>query len=208
MPLQLFDQVAIACDRTMVELASAVRAVLESYRLRVRFFRLVQRRNAVDFFARGVPDCDWTVLVTHGVGEDQDMRIRFEVVDQVDGDWEAPTGWVETNFDLTPRNIPEVVTQAHGNLLSIACGSGRDAFASAFLGAGYGSYIGPTTNGGYYDADAALLFVAGFFYYALAGDRDYATATYSDEEAARRAAGIDSDFVFGTGAFRYVGRKS
>ncbi|HEV2811324.1 MAG TPA: hypothetical protein VGV93_13120 [Acidimicrobiales bacterium] len=208
MPLRLFDQVAIACDRTMVDLAGAMRAALESYRLHVRFFRFVQHRKVLDFFGRGVPDCNWTVLVAHGVCEEGIRKIRFEAVDQVDGDWEAPMGWVDTNFDLTPANIPDLATGARGGLLSLACGSGTKEFADAFLAAGYQRYIGPTTESGYYNADAALLFSLAFFYYALAGDRDYAPRIYSDEEAAERAAEIDSEFGFGPGAFRCFTRES
>jgi hypothetical protein len=44
--------------------------------------------------------------------------------------------------------------------------------------------------------------VAGFFYFAMSGDRDHSTASYSDEEATVRASAIDADFMLGTALFR------
>ena len=48
--MALFTNVAIVCDRTMVEYAQALRSVLEGYRVRVDFYRFVQKPQVSQFF--------------------------------------------------------------------------------------------------------------------------------------------------------------
>ena len=204
--MRAFENVTVVCDWKTVEDAIAVRAVLESFRLRVQFLRLVQRRQVFDFFAgRGVSDCSYTVLVCHGTGTDADPTIRLQVVDQVTGDPYAPEGWEVATVELSAATIADTVTAARGTLVSTACGSGREPLAAAFLAAGYDAYVAPV--GRYHDSDAAVLFVAGFFYHLLAEDRDYAATAYTEVEAVRRAASIDRDSRFGTGVFRHYSAK-
>jgi hypothetical protein len=160
----------VACDKTFVEQASAMRAVLEAMRLRVDLYRFVQRRNVLDFFASDAGRYDVTVLCSHGLGVDSDMAIRLEVVDQADGDTSAPIGWANVQCDLTVESIPRIVTGfSGGTLLALECGGGRPPLANAFLAAGYHDYIGSTET--YYDADAGLLFAANLFYHLLARKR-------------------------------------
>lgn len=196
--MKLFDRVAVICDYApeMLGLAIAIRATLEGFNLGVDFYHLAQKRQVLEFFSRP-PSTDYTIVVTHGDGGGQ---ITFSVVDQVDGDYTKVEGWEEAKFALTPDTIPEFVKGQRGTLIVIACGGGKLPLASAFLAAGYDAYIG--ADAGYYDADAAVLFVASLFYHLRAEDRDYATRAYSLEEAVARAAGADADFVMGTQVFR------
>jgi hypothetical protein len=203
--MKLFDRVAIACDKTFVEHASATRAVLEAMRLRVDFYRFVQRRNVLDFFAADAGRYEFTVLWSHGLGVESDMAIRLEVVDQAEGDMCAPAGWAGVQCDLTVESIPRIVTGASGGtLLALGCGGGRPPLANAFLAAGYHDYIGSTET--YYDADSGLLFAANLFYHLLAEDRDFDDRSFTIGEAVGRAAATDPEFKYGPGVMRHYSR--
>jgi hypothetical protein len=161
--MQRFTPVAIVCDHTMVEPACALRAVLESFRLRVDFFRMVQLRQVQSFFADPPARYEYTVIWTHGSGStEEDMHIAFDVVDQKDGDYQRPEGWETVIHKLTPAEIAAYGRHSSGTLISTACGSGREPLAQAFLQRGYRAYIAPLET--YYDADAGLLFCITFFY--------------------------------------------
>ena len=185
----------------MTEEASALRGMLESFRLRVDFYRFVQKPQVFDFFA--LPrNYAYTIILCHGGGggTPEDMHVRFEVVDQVSGDYENPEDWDSATIELTPTNIAEHVQNRDGTLISIACGSGRAPLADAFLKSGYRSYIAPTET--FSNTDSALVFVVNLFYHLMAEDRDYATTTYTEQEAVEKAAQLDPDFIYGTKLFR------
>src|SRR5215207_1589363 len=175
-----------------------LRSFLEEFGLRVDLYRLYQKRNVEDFFAgRGVPkECRYTGLCGHG--PDADPKIRLK-----DGDPDAVEGWEPRPFDLSKGNVPGLVTAPRGVLVAGGCGAGREPLARAFLEAGYDSYVGATED--YVDRDSALLFTIGFFYYLLADERDYAPRTFTDREAAERAAAMDCEFELGTRPYRYWG---
>lgn len=59
--MELFEEVAVVTDARSCEEAYTVRSVLESYRLRVRFERLVQRRQLDDFFGGRLGTSPYTV---------------------------------------------------------------------------------------------------------------------------------------------------
>lgn len=203
--MRMFDRVAIACDHTFTEDATALRSVLEAFRLKVDYHRFVQSRQVSEFFA-AQRDAVYTVLYCHGHGfTAEDMRITFEVVAQENNDTTAPTGWSNKSFDLKPTNIPDITSDAKGTLLSLACGSGRPDFARAFLSAGYEAYIGPTEE--YWDSTAALTFAVGFFYHLLSNDRDYDGRNYTTRQSAERAASIDPDFEMGMRMMRYYDKS-
>jgi hypothetical protein len=197
--------VAVVTDRDSVEVASAIRAALEVFRLRVDFYRMVQRRHFLAFLAGEHIPYDYTVLCAHGTGPDEAPRIVVEVVDQVAGDYEAETGWESVLVELTPQTIPKLVHAAGGTLVCGACGGGRAPLAEAFLGAGYDTYIGAEQS--YVDAESAFLFTVGFFYFALAEDRGPDAVPYSDAEAVERAAALDPNFRYGTRLYRYYSRR-
>jgi hypothetical protein len=197
--------VAVVTDRTSVEHASAIRAALEVFRLRVDFYRMVQRRQLLAFLAGEHIRYDYTVLCAHGTGPDNAPRIVLEVVDQVAGDYEAETGWESVPVELIPTTIPELVHAAGGTFICGGCGAGRPPLADAFLAAGYDPYIGAEHR--YVDADSAFLFTVGFFYFVLAEDRGPGAVSYSDAEAVERAAALDPSFRYGTKWYRYYSRK-
>src|SRR3712207_6711354 len=97
--------VAVVTDRNSEE-ANALRAALEVFRLRVDFYRMVQRRQLLAFLAGEHIPYDYTVLCGHGTGPDDAPKLVMEVVDQVAGDDEAETGWEPVLVELTPQTIP------------------------------------------------------------------------------------------------------
>jgi hypothetical protein len=200
--MNLFEHVAVVGSSEASD-PLVLRSVLEEFGLRVDLYRLYQKRNVEDFFAgRGVPkECRYTGLCGHG--PDDDPKIRLEVVDQKDGDPDAVEGWEPRPFDLSKGNVPGLVTAPRGVLVAGGCGAGREPLARAFLEAGYDGYVGATED--YVDRDSALLFTIGFFYHLLADERDYAPRTFTDREAAERAAAMDCEFELGTRPYRYWG---
>ena len=204
--MKLFDEVAIVTDERMVEHADALRRMLESFRLNVRFHRIVQRDQAIAFFANGV-STDWTVLMSHGASTDASVALRFAVIGNDSGNPQAVEGWYPTIVDLTRESIPQLVKSARGTVISTACGGGSAALAEAFLDAGCDAYVGCQTPG-YVDGNAMVLFVTGLFYFLLAGDRDLAPRSYSLEEAVRKASEIDPGWPFGTEGFTCFTRQS
>lgn len=207
--LRLFTRVAIACDRTMLKEAQALRGMLEAFRLQVDFYYFVQKRQILDFFAQP-RNYAYTIIFCHGSGETaEDMHLRLEVVDQENGDYDTPgdEGWDHVVVELTPAKIAEYVQNREGTLLSTACGSGREPLAEAFLKSGYQSYIAPVHPDDpkeiYVDLDSSLVFFTSFFYYLMDGvDRDYSTTSYTEQEAAEKAAQLDPHFRCGTKTFQ------
>jgi hypothetical protein len=72
--MKMFDSVVIACDQTTLELASAIRGVLEGFRLRVHLYFCVQEQNILDVLAGRIPDSEYVILCATGGG--------FQVVTQ------------------------------------------------------------------------------------------------------------------------------
>ncbi len=125
--MKLFEHVAVAASSEDPG-ALALQSVLQQFGLRVHFYRLYQKRNVEDFFAgKGVPEeCCYTVLCAHGLGPDEDPKIRLDVVDQKDGDPTAIEGWEPYDFDLSKDSVPELVTAPRGTLVATGCGAGRE----------------------------------------------------------------------------------
>lgn len=205
--MELFEEVVVVTDARSSEEAYTVRSILEFYRLRVRFERLVQRRQLDDFFAGRLGRSPYTVVIAHGADTDDGRAIRFVLVDNAGGDPTAAEGWQPVTVDLTARTIPDIVTQGSGALITSSCGGGDNALAEAFLRAGYDAYVGQAQP--YYDSGASLVFLTGLFYFLLAEDRDFDPRRYSLEEAVARAAALDPGWKFGTESFRcYSGPSS
>jgi hypothetical protein len=224
--MKMFDEVAIVCDHRTVESALALRGVLEHFRLRVRLHRLVEHREALDFFAGRAPSCPYTVLMSMATtGQESpgsgtyfdsfEGGLRFDVFETGYGDAEA-TVVVErlpVFVDLTPSTIPNLVTAAGGTVVAVA---GQEALlqspwqrveptdwnvAPSLLAAGYDAVIAPTEPR--QDYNAALLFTIGFFYFAMFED-----AVYGDEEAVAQAAAVANAHRDGTSGFRYYKRAA
>lgn len=212
--LRMFTPVAVVCDRTMIREADALRHALENFRLQVDFHYFVQKRQILHFFSQP-RNYAYTVIFCHGSGETpEDMHLRLEVVDQEDGDYDTAgdEGWDHIVVELTPARIAEYVKDRDGTLLSTACGSGREPLVNAFLNSGYRSYIAPVHLDDpkeiYVDLDASFVFFTSFFYYLMDGvDRDYSTTTYTEQEAAEKAAQLDPHFRFGTKIFKHWTKK-
>jgi hypothetical protein len=203
--MKLFDTVAIVCDHSLHELATAIRAPLELMRLQVRLHYLVQYQQAINFFANEACQYNYLVICCHGTGnEEADLMIRVEVVEQKDGDPERDDGWEATVLALRPSNIPQLLHNFQGNILSLACGSGREPFAKAFLATGCRAYIAPDEL--YFSRDSAMLFTIGFFYHLRAEDRDFDRAKLGVAEAVL-AQQFDPRFSMGTKAFRVYERE-
>ncbi|HEV2061067.1 MAG TPA: hypothetical protein VGR11_17075 [Solirubrobacteraceae bacterium] len=204
--MELFEEVVVVTDGRSCEEAYTVRSVLEFYRLRVRFERLVQRRQLDDFFAGRLGTSPYTVVIAHGADTDDGQAIRFVLVDNPGGDPKAAEGWEPVTVDLTARTIPHIVTDGSGTLITSSCGGGDSSLAEAFLRVGYDAYVGQARP--YYSSDASLMFLTGLFYFLLAEDRDFDPRRYSLEEAVARAAALDTGWKFGTEHFRCYSRPS
>lgn len=203
--MKMFDSVAIAWDQWSMDVGLAVRGALELFRLHVHPYFCVQKRNVVDFVGGKIPDCEYVVLCSHGLGSadtpvesPDEMRMGFHVVDQVDGEWQ------KIEFALTPANIGEYVRLEGRTVVALGCGNGREPLAQAFLDAGCRAYAGAIRP---VDQDSTAMFGIAFFYHLLSAGRDRRLSC-SEREAAERAAGFDSDSKEGTHLFRYYSRES
>ena len=202
--MKMFDSVVIACDQWSLDIATAIRASLELFRLRVHFYFCVQKQNVLDVLAGEIPPSDYVVLCSHGIDTEgidvaspDTHQAGFKVVDLIDGEWK--TLW----FALTPSNVPQYANLSGRTVISGGCASGKKPLAEAFLEGGCRAYIGPFED---VDQDADALFIIGFFYHLLSRDRD-SRAVCTDREAAERAALFDTHARSGTHLFRYYDRS-
>lgn len=143
------NHVVIGCDYTpeMRQQAEILRGVLEAFSIRVHLYHFVHYRNVVEFLKGQIPECDYVILCCHGVGAtEEDMRFNLQVIRQSDDQDERKDGWQQVTFNLTPKNVSEYVQNPKGTLICTACGSGREAWANAFLAAGYKAYIAPADD--------------------------------------------------------------
>lgn len=204
--MQLFDRVAIIVDQHFTEHATALRAFLESMRLRVDVYRIVQDRNVHDFFEHQAHRYSHTVIQCHGTGEDDQPSIDLTAVRPFAGDDYSTDGeWEPVTVALTPTSVGTIIAgRGHGTLVSLACGSGRPALGTRIIAQGYDTYIAPSTP--YVDIDAALVFAMNYFYALLSADRDHSPA-YSPEEAFALARGVDADFTYGPGVMRWYAQE-
>ena len=200
--MKIYDSVTIVSDENS-EVAMAIRSVMEQFRLRVQLYVGVWKQHLLDFFEGKVPCAEHIVICTSGDGDTEsenidldEMKMAFSCVQVVD-DWEG------TTFYLTPRNIPKLVSFQEKRVLFCGCGSGRQAFAKAFIGAGCKSYIGAT---GEVDGDSAMMFVLSFFYHLLSSNRDEGI-TCSERKAFERAVALDTLSPSGTCRFKYFTRE-
>lgn len=203
--MNYFDPVVIGCYTDGLDCALAVRAALESFRLRVHLYHLVQKRNVLDFLQGDIPPSDYVVMVTGGIFADggyrhdeppDRMAMGFlRVVEEADGKWDT------ADFALTPPDVPKLVKLPGRTVISTACGSGREPFGKAFLDAGCRAYIGPD---GEVNEDALVAFPIMFFYHLLSSTRPKG-GECDDKTAAERAGQVDTISSEGTHVFRYYG---
>ena len=188
----------------MQGLAESIRTFLKGQGLHVQFYNLVQKRDVLKFLAGEFPPTRYAVICCHGSEvADTGRQMSFEVVHQKDNDYVNPDGWERITFGLTPANIVQHVQGKGRTFVSIACGSGHQDFADAFLKAGCDAFIAP--QGASVDSNASVLFTAGFFYFLLAEARDDERISYPAAEAVQKAAAMDPDCTYGTRAFcRYA----
>ncbi len=203
--MKLFESVVIGCDNSpdMIRDARTIRAVLETFGLRVHLYDLTRKREALQFLAGEIPQCDYVVLCSHGWNDpDEGAQISLQVVDQADGDYDNAAHWESVTLGLTPANIPDMAQGMGRTLICYACGSGREPFAQAFLKAGYKAYIAPRGDGVY--GNAGVLFIIGLFYHLMTATRigDEPTC-HTDQEAVALAAALDANTPRGTCAFHY-----
>jgi hypothetical protein len=206
--MERFSPVVLACDGDMLRQAMAVRAVLEQFGLRIHFYHLIQKRHLLDFLAGDRVRSDYTVLCCHGICIEEDgPHLLLNVIEQAlpenpqdgeDGEWHP------VPLRITPAWLAKHLKRGYGTFISTGCSTGQQEMAEAFLNAGYSAYIGCAND---IDAGSGTLFVLSFFHHLLAGERDWPTETYNDEEAVERARFIDSEAIrWGTNGFRYFTR--
>ena len=203
--MKLYDSVVIIHDHSpdLSSEVGAIRAALEAFGLRVHLYNLAQKQNALDVLAGAIPDCEYVILCCHGErGTDGEPQISIRTIDQAEGDYSKSGGWEIVTVGLTPTSIPVYLSGGGRTLICIACGSGQDSFAHAFVKAGYKAYIAP--RGGGVHINAAVLFIVGFFYHLMAANRlDDEPLQHTDQEAAVLASQADVNYTHGTLAFHY-----
>ncbi len=66
--MKLYKSVVICCDKSpkLFQDATAIRAALEAFGLRVHLYDLAQKRGALEFLAGAMPECDYVILFCHG----------------------------------------------------------------------------------------------------------------------------------------------
>jgi len=195
--VRLGDKVGVVSDHTLIEEARAIRAALESFRLRVELHRLVQRWQAEDFFGRRAKDYEHLVLCAHGT----EGRIKLEVIEPKK---DNPELGEFVGYLLKPATIPDQESGFRGTLISTACCSGQEAFGTAFLKAGCRAYLGPT---GYADLTSATLYVIAFFYFLHYEDLLPSPEKYTIAEAAEAARLVDRRARLGTKLWRLYEHK-
>ena len=197
--------VVIGCDLSTTQMAETLRAILEQFSLRVFVIRLYHKKHIEDFLAGDIPNCDYTILCCHGMGErDEDAQIMLKCIHNTTGDDTRKDGWEEFSLVLKPSDIDRYLQRPQGTFINLACGGGREVWAKAFLDAGYKSYIGATRD--YVDMNASVLFIAGFFYHLLMPSCDYTDKSFTSSEAVQEAAAMDKHYDWGTQLFRYYER--
>jgi len=198
--MKMFDSVVVVCDQWSLDIATAIRASLELFRLRVHFYFCVQKQNVLDVLAGQIPPSDYVVLCSHGIDTEKidvaspdSHQAGFQVVDMIDGEWKSI--WLA----LTPSKVAQYVSLAGRTVISGGCSSGREPLARAFLRSGCLAYLGPIED---VDQDADALFIIGFFYHLLSRDR-HTDLSCSDKEAAELEGRFDTRARSGTHLFRY-----
>ena len=203
--MKLYDSVVMIHDYSpdLSSYINATRAALESFGLRVHLYDLTQKQNALEVLAGAIPACEYVILWCHGDSDaNGKSQISFRVIDQVDGDYNKSRGWEGVTISLTPANIPDYFTGNERTIICIACGSGQDQFAQAFLESGYKAYIAP--RGGGVHVNSAVLFIISFFYHLMAATRlDDQPFQHTDLEAVALATQADTNFAQGTLTFHY-----
>lgn len=201
--MKLYDSVAMIHDYSpdLSSYINATRAALEAFGLRVHLYDLTQKQDALKVLAGAIPECEYIVLWCHGDTDiNGESQLSFKLIDQMDGDYSKSRGWEGVTINLTPANIPDYFVGNGRTIICIACGSGQDQFAQAFLEAGYKAYIAP--QGGGVHVNSAVLFIIGFFYHLMAATRlDDQPFQHTDLEAVALAAQADADFAQGTRTF-------
>lgn len=138
--LRYFDDIVIAYDPDFVDCAFALRAMLELMTLRVHCYNLIRKNDAIDILGGKVFNSQYFVLLCHGGGDEtiivdspEDMLLFLKVAEEIP---DRPNEWEDYKFKLTPENIPLFVKLKGRTLISVACGSGRQPLAKAFLTTG------------------------------------------------------------------------
>ena len=204
--MRMFDSVVIGASDETLDQALAIRGALELFRLRVHLYLLCQKRNLLDLLAGKIPEAEYVVLCCHGCSDPDGqggwtdrVGLRFHgLVDEVQGKWEAVTA------ELPPEVIRQVVSLPGRTVIATGCRNGVEPVARAFLDAGCRAYMGAVD---FVDQDSGPLFTIAFFYHLLRHETD-PRVQYTDEEAARLAASLDTASQEGTHLFRYYSAEA
>jgi hypothetical protein len=194
--MRMFDTVVLVCDQYTLDIALAIRSMLELFRLRAHLLFCVQKQNVLDALGGQMPEADYVVLCAGALLDQPERTLSFRVVDQVEGQWQ------EVAVILNRETVPRLVDLPGRTVISLGCEAGDEPLANAFLDTGCKAYIGSSRP---VDQDAVAMFATAFFYHLLVAERDR-KLTCSDAEAVQLAASLDERCPEGTAAFRYFTR--
>jgi hypothetical protein len=121
--------------------AMTLRDVLECFNYRVEIHRVGSRPQFLEILRGNIPTFRHVLLSCHG--EDGNLVIPYQ----------NPLSAVEL---VQTVHLPDHI------VVSLGCGTGTEALASAFLGGGCEAYVAPTSP---VAANVALLFAIHLYYY-------------------------------------------
>jgi len=194
-----FEPVVLISDETALGTDLAIQRTLET--LCVNVYRLYLggvMQNAVDVLSGKIPDSEWVILSSHGLG-------RTDKPDEPPEEMEMGFHIAGREFVLTPQNICRQVRLPGRKIIAQGCGNGREPFGRAFLDAGCSVYIGANAS---VDQTSSVLFTSLFFYHLLKPNgtpippHGKPARIFTEQQAFERARSVDDE----TGLFRYYTR--
>ncbi|MCE5241407.1 hypothetical protein LLH23_23325 [bacterium] len=200
--MHYFDTVVVITDPATHELGIALRSVLDAFRIHCDFHQCVQRQRLLRVLGGECAPSQHVVLCVGGWHPPDDEALNFiRMVDLIEGSWQ------EVGLALTPEVIRDTV-RLPGRSIAVlgGCNGGSSGLVEAFLDTGCSHYIAECGDVNGVDADAALLFVIGYFYQLMQDERDRQVAC-SVPEAVRRAAAMDPLAKQGTHLYRCYTRS-
>lgn len=140
-PLVLQEPISIVLVSFTEGEAMALREVLEYFNYRVEIHRVGSRPQFLEILRGNIPTFRHMLLSCHG--EEGNFVIPYQ-------------------NPLSPEELAQIVRLPNHIVVSLGCGTGTEALASAFLDGGCEAYVAPTSG---VEANAAMLFAIHLYYF-------------------------------------------
>lgn len=188
--------VRIITDRTWERygVGKSIEAITQAFCMNTTLIRADTEEALKSHGSCSQPDIELTVLSCHGFPQKNGPVVLNWTVGRPLNHIE----WEDVELRISGQDVGKYFTRGSGALLNLACWSGREEFAQAFLNAGYDAYIAPEKTS---DCFSAYQFYTAFLGYAVYEQRDEKPQKLSFEECVERARKID-DFWDGANGYR------